>query len=305
MIILVSLKTPTMINFNDLQVLKAIADKGSFSAAAQVLNMPTSTVSRRLSELEKELGVALVQRTSRSASLTEAGSILNQQASPHVQGLIDSVSFLQEQSSSISGKLTVVSPIFLSYFRLSSWIAEFQALHPKLDIEYRISNKLDDLLSDQIDVAIRPGPLKDSSLVARKLYQTKMSIFASPAWLKKHKLPKHPSQLNQMESLTIPYLAKDWRVFKGNHSEVIATRYRVFSNDFGPLSEALIHGDQLGVLPTTFGEEFVKKGQLIKLLPDYQVETPGPIYGVYPSKKYLSQKTQALLHFLEMKFSQL
>ena len=79
----------------------------------------------------------------------------------------------------------------------------------------------------------------------------------------------------------------------------------VFSNDFGPLSEALIHGDRLGVLPATFGEEFVKKGQLIKLLPDYQVETPGPIYGVYPSKKYLSQKTQALLHFLEMKFSQL
>lgn len=160
MIILVTLKTPTMINFNDLQVLKAIADKGSFGAAAQVLNMPTSTVSRRLSELEKELGVALVQRTSRSASLTEAGSILNQQASPHVQGLIDSVSFLQEQSSSISGKLTVVSPIFLSYFRLSSWIAEFQALHPKLDIEYRISNKLDDLLSDQIDVAIRPDHSK-------------------------------------------------------------------------------------------------------------------------------------------------
>ncbi|CCN69981.1 LysR family transcriptional regulator [Vibrio nigripulchritudo] len=294
-----------MINLNDLRVLKAIADKGSFNGAAAVLDMPTSTVSRRVSELEKSLQVTLVQRTSRIVSLTEAGQLLNQQASPHLQGLLDSVDFLQEQGGHIRGKMTIVAPIFLSYFRLSSWIAEFQGLHPDLEIEFRISNKLEDVFGDQIDLAIRPGPLKDSSLIAKKLYETKMNLFASPRWLKSNKLPKHPSQLNQVSALTIPYLAKDWRVYKDGQSDVISTNYRIFSNDFGPLAEALIHGNSIAVLPQVFGEEFVKQGKLVKLLPDYQVETPGPIYAVYPSQRDKSRKTQALISFLEKKFKDL
>ncbi|KJY80553.1 hypothetical protein TW74_03940 [Vibrio nigripulchritudo] len=132
-----------------------------------------------------------------------------------------------------------------------------------------------------------------------------MNLFASPRWLKSNKLPKHPSQLNQVSALTIPYLAKDWRVYKDGQSDVISTNYRIFSNDFGPLAEALIHGNSIAVLPQVFGEEFVKQGRLVKLLPDYQVETPGPIYAVYPSQRDKSRKTQALISFLEKKFKDL
>lgn len=292
-------------NFNDLLILKTIAERGSFVSAAEHLDLPTSTVSRRIAELEKVLGIKLIQRTSRTVQLSELGQLLNQQTAPHLEGLIDSVTFLQDQQEHISGKMLVVSPIFLSYFRLADWLGEFQARYPSLELHYRISNDIEDIHTEQVDLAIRPGPLKDSSLVAKFLYQPKMRLYAGLPWLRNNQLPKKPCQLNGCKSFTVPYFAKPWKLNKGSKIQQIETDYHVYANDFGPVAQGMVHGSVIGVLPKVFGDELVKEGKLINLLPEYQVEPPGPVYAVYPSKQFLPRKTQLLLRFLEDKFASL
>ncbi|WP_244204696.1 LysR family transcriptional regulator [Vibrio rhodolitus] len=292
-------------NFNDLLILKTIAERGSFVSAAEHLDLPTSTVSRRIAELEKQLGVKLLQRTSRTVQLSELGELLHQQTAPHLEGLIDSVTFLQDQQEHVSGKLVVVSPIFLAYFRLSEWLGEFQARYPNLEIQYRISNSIEDIHTEQVDLAIRPGPLKDSSLVAKFLYQPEMRLYAGLPWLKNHVLPAHPHQLTGVRSFTVPYFAKTWNLHKGSKTYQLTTDYQAYANDYGPLAQAMIHNAVIGVLPTVYGDEFVRQAKLIKLLPEYKVEPPGPVYAVYPSKQFLPRKTQLLLRFLEEKFAAL
>lgn len=297
-------------NFNDLLILKTIAERGSFVSAAEHLDLPTSTVSRRIAELEKHLGVKLIQRTSRTVQLSELGQLLNQQTAPHLEGLIDSVTFLQDQQEHISGKMVVVSPIFLGYFRLSEWLGEFQARYPNLDLHYRISNSIEDIHTEQVDLAIRPGPLKDSALVAKFLYQPEMRLYAGLPWIKNNTLPTQPSQLNGLKSLTVPYFAKSWNLYKGTQpsnskAHQVTTDYRTYANDFGPVAEALVHNSVIGILPSVFGDELVKQGKLVKLLPEYQAEPPGPIYAVYPSKQFLPRKTQLLIRFLAEKFAAL
>ena len=141
--------------------------------------------------------------------------------------------------------------------------------------------------------------------IARKLYDTKMNIYASQSWVHQNPLQKKPEDLDHANAFTLPYLAKGWTLFKGKNSYTINTNYRIYANDFGPLTQGLMHNPVISALPTLCGDEFVKKGNLVKLLPSYQVETPGPIYGVYPSKQFMPRKTKELLNFLHDKFEQL
>jgi len=288
---------------NGISVLSAIVDSGTFAAAAEVLDMSQSGVSRSISRLEARLGVRLLERTTRTVTLTEEGRRFHEQVMPLLAGLEDAAASAAQGATAVRGRLRVNVDPFFSRLILGPALGGFLESHPQLRLELITTDRLGDLVGDGFDLAVRFGHPRPSALVARKLLDSRMLTIASPAYLQRHGHPDDPRQLEQGHHVCIQFRDPEtgrpfpWEFHKGRKKLVLETTGSLTVNDAGTLYSVCLAGHgmaqvmNLGVLP------MIAEGRLVDVFPDWPDER-FPLYALHPSRHRVPAKTRAFVDFI-------
>ena len=287
-------------DLNEVLVFAKVVQAGSFTAAARALGLPKSTVSRKVSQLEASLGARLLQRTTRTLSLTDAGRTYHSYASRIASELEEARQAVTSQEESPRGLLRMTAPLGFAF--LGAVVARFMTKYPDVRVELVCSDRLVDLVDEAFDLAIRAGRLADSSLIARSLCGVRSYLVASPVYLEKHGKPRTPADLERHDGLLFaPSTARGtWRLENKGKLADVAPRPRYVANDIDLLHDAAVAGLGIALLPTPGVSASLKTGKLKRVLPSWpSPETP--VHAVYPSTRHLSMKVRAMIDHLEVK----
>lgn len=291
---------------NDLLLFARVADAGSFSRAAERLRLPKSTVSRRVAALEARLGERLLLRTTRKLHVTDFGrSVLDH--AHHVAEEVDAAASLAlQRKAQPSGRLRVSMPGDLASLVFSDLFAEFIARYPAIDLELDLSPRRVDLIGENFDVAIRMGDLPDdASLAARRIAIWTGGLFAAPAYIARRGRPPEPEAL--MEHDTLRLLARSgeptpWILTRGEQRWEGIPPGRATANSPDLLIRLARAGAGIAVVWHHFAEPYVRSGELVAVLPDWQM--PGvDAWAVFPGRRLMPARTRVFLDAIEAKFS--
>jgi DNA-binding transcriptional LysR family regulator len=286
------------IGLDRLALFVAVTEEGSFSAAAARLGMPKSSVSRGVSQLEQQLGVRLLHRTTRSLALSSAGATLFERIRPQLQAIDRSLDDLPERDDQPSGLLRFTTIPDLGATVVAELLVKFGARYPAVEIDLRLTTRALDLVRDRIDAALRMSqrPLHDSTLSARKLGRLTMGLFASPAYLGERGTPRSPRELAGHQWVVFR-LGAPMRLDGPGEPVLPPPRGRLACDDGANLRAAIRAGAGIGVLPSFVAEADVERGQLIPVLPRWKMHG-GDLWFVCPSAKQIPRKVVALRSFL-------
>jgi DNA-binding transcriptional LysR family regulator len=266
-----------MTDLNALIVFAKVVEAKSFSEAARRLGMPISTVSRRVADLEDLLGVRLLDRSTRSLRLTELGSEVLEHAQRSAESVEAIQSIVSNRRSSVSGMLRLSAPPSISDTLLTPLVTAFQASYPDVRVQILITNRLVDHISDGVDIALRLGVLKDSSLVARKLLTYRHRLVASPDFLKNCTPPEKPQDLLAHRLITFSHWRPEssWTFVNVNdkNEETLTFQPYLSMNDFAGLTPALLAGGGIGDLPPVVEPELIRDGRLVEVMPNWRFRT--------------------------------
>ena len=191
-------------DLNDTLIFVKVVEQGSFIAAANVLRLPKTTVSRKVKDLETRLGAQLLHRTTRKLGLTEAGNIYYEHCQRIARELNEAASAVSQLHAGPRGWLRFTAPYSIGIDKISPLLGEFHAQYPEIRVEMLLANDTLDLISGEIDVALRIGNLPDSNLVARRLSTLRTQVYASPKYLARYGEPLHPDDLQHHRVLAMP-----------------------------------------------------------------------------------------------------
>lgn len=282
-----------------MRVFVAVADQHSFTAGAKRLGISTKLASKYVRQLEERLGAQLFNRTTRSVTLTDTGRAYRERCIPLLDQLDEMESVVQARQRELAGSIRITAPTGFGSRELVQAILPFQQAHPKVSIQLQLSDQHVAIIDEGIDLAIRFGVLKDSSLVARKLMDMRLVVIASPAYLAKHGKPKHPNALathNCFQQLTSADPSQ-WR-FKVNGDEVSLRINGSFTAN-SPRAVAYMAAGGLGIgrCPYYTAEPFLESGDLEILFPE-QEASKVTLYAVYPPNRHLTARIRALIEHL-------
>jgi DNA-binding transcriptional LysR family regulator len=266
-----------MADLNALAVFAKVVEAGSFSEAARRLKMPISTVSRRIAELEDQLGVRLIERSTRNLRLTELGAEVLEHAirSAELSEAVESI--VSNRLADASGTLRLSSMPSVSDTLTTPLVTAFQASYPNVRVQILVTERMVDLIADGIDLAFRLGPLRDSSLVARRILTYRHQLVASPSYLKDRKPPQIPQDLLSHRLLTFSYWKPEnsWTFVhkNGRDKETLTFQPHLSMNDFAGLAPALVAGAGIGDLPPVVQPSLIEEGRLVEVMPDWRFRT--------------------------------
>ena len=266
-----------MTDLNSLAIFAKVVEANSFSEAARRLNMPISTVSRRIAELEDQLGVRLLERSTRSLRLTELGALVLEHAirSAEISEAIEDI--VSNRLANVSGTLRLSVPPSVSDTLLAPLVTAFQASYPNVRVQVLVTQRMVDHIAEGVDIVLRLGALKDSSLVARKILTYRHQLVASPGYMESHKPPKEPRDLLDHRLLAFSYWTPEsiWTfVHKdGKQTETLTFQPFLSMNDFAGLTPALLAGGGIGDLPPIVQPHLVREGRLVEVMPDWHFRT--------------------------------
>jgi DNA-binding transcriptional LysR family regulator len=271
---LVSHLWENMTDLNSLVVFAHVVEANSFSGAARILKMPTSTVSRRIAELEDQLGMRLIERSTRRLRLTDAGS----EVLEHARRMVELNNAVDHAASNLashaSGTLRLASPPSISDTLLAPIVGAFQEAYPEVRVQIFITDRIVDHVSEGVDLTFRVGDLEDSSLVARRILKYRHQLVASPAYMKKHKAPKNPKDLLQHRLLAFSFWKPkcQWTFVHGNgrEKEMLTFQPYLSMNDYAGLAAALLAGVGIGDLPPVVQPNLLREGKLVEIMPKWQ-----------------------------------
>jgi DNA-binding transcriptional LysR family regulator len=262
-----------MTDLNSLMIFAKVVDARSFSEAARRLKMPTSTVSRRVAELENQLGVRLLERSTRRVQLSEVGAEVFEHAqhSAELSEAVDNIA--SNHLSNVSGLLRLSSPPSISDSLLAPLVGAFQKSYPNVRVQILVTERPVDLIAEGINLAFRVGALKDSSLVCRKIFTYRHQLLASPDYLAKRTPPESPQDLLAHQLLSFWPLkpANTWKFIhaNGKNEEMLTFKPYLAMNDYAGLATALLAGAGIGDLPPLVQPELVRKGSLVEVMPKW------------------------------------
>jgi DNA-binding transcriptional LysR family regulator len=290
--------------FEDMEVFVAIVDADGIGKAAERLHVAKSAVSRRLVELEKRLGVQLINRTTRQSSLTEEGNVFYRRAQEILVDVSELNAITSRTQTVLQGDLKVAVPLSFGLQHVAAAIIEFAKLHSALDIHLDFSDRHVDIVDEGFDVAIRISELKDSTLIARKLATIRHVLCASPDYLDRNGRPTCPQDLkthvgihySNAPNISWKFVGPDGRT----NSVVVPARLTANNGDF--LREAAVAGQGLILPPAFLVWKQIENGELEPVMTDYSFPDTNA-YAVYPETRYLSQRVRALVDFLIDRFS--
>jgi len=295
-----------MLDLNDIAMFVQVVRHGSFAGAARRLGLPPNTVSRRIQQLEAQLGTRLMQRSTRKLTLTSAGQAFHERCAGAVDGLAEAGQELISGSQQPSGRVRVAAMAdFFDFFPME-WVAEFLAAHPLVRIDFVLSDASADLIAEQIDVAFRGGALPDSGYVGRKLLGARTDgMVASPAYIAARGAPATLQDLADHDCVTSPHPSGRtlWRLAgPGGAEEEVQVAGRFSGNTAQALRKAALAGLGIALLPPTMARLDLEAGRLVPVLPQYQRTGQG-LSVLYPSRKHLPLAVSAFIGMVMEKLS--
>ncbi|GAA6134113.1 LysR family transcriptional regulator [Oceaniserpentilla sp. 4NH20-0058] len=286
-------------DLNEIAIFVKVVDAGSFTGAAKSLGLPKSTVSRKITQLEERLGVRLLQRTTRTLSLTDTGSAYYNQCSRIIGDVEEANIAVTEMQSKPQGLLRITAPMLFGAEVLSDLVAEFLQGNPEIQLEIVLTDQPLDLIQEGIDVAFRVGQLADSSLIARSLGNIKVITCASPEYLKKHGSPNHPNDLSQ--HTTVNWNPVNSWEYDTPEKISIDLKPKVKVNDVLSMRKMALNGLGIARLPAFLCADDIKAGRLKPVLCNWSYKST-PIHALYPSNRHLSVKVRSFVDFIVEEF---
>lgn len=290
-------------DLNEIAIFARVVQAQSFTAAGRGLGLPKSTVSRKVSELEERLGTRLLQRTTRSLSLTDAGRAYYQYASRVVNDVEEADRAVTTMRSAPRGLLRISTP--LAFDLLGPMVSRYLARFPEVEVQMVCTDRVVDIVEEGFDLAVRAGPLRDSSLIARHLGSAHGVAVASPELLAGHGAVKRPQDLERFPALVFGAGADraKWKLVRTDDEVTVTVKPRLVTNDYGVLLEAALAGVGVALLPELRCEDAIREGRLRRLLPTWR--TPQiPIHAVYPSSRLVSPKVRTFIDELQARFAE-
>lgn len=288
-----------MQHLDNILVFVKVAEYESISKAARALDMPVSTVSRKLSVLESNVGVSLVRRTTGRVILTSQGrDYFNQCIEPLIK-LQEAERVLTQAQKKPEGTLAVSVPMILSQGSFMDFLSRFSKEHSGIRIDLYITNTYLNLVAENIDVAIRFGHLKDSGVVAAKLGEIVRYVVCTADYLEGRRLPTEPEDLQAHDC--VMFNAKnyetDWELICGRKKMRVHVTGTVSSRDCQSVAAFVLRGHGVGLLEISYCDQALARGDLVRLLPRW-TSAEIPIFAVYPSRKFLPPRVTAFLKAL-------
>lgn len=289
-----------------MRVFVGIVDRGSVSAAADALDMSRAMASRYLEGLEDWLGVRLLHRTTRRLTLTDAG----QEALATCRDMLDLADDVVAQAGSgrveAQGRLRLTSSPTFASAQLTAAVVEFQALHPKVEIDLMMVDRTVDLVQDRIDLAIRISHRVDPTLVARRLATCRSVLCASPAYLTRAPALKHPDDLRSHACVLhstgfAPAYRLTTQTDDGPQSVTVPVSGSLVANETAVVLAAVLAGAGIAMLPTYLIGDLLLQGSLQRVLPDYELD-PIDIQAVYLTRRHQPMPLRLLIEFLAQRF---
>jgi DNA-binding transcriptional LysR family regulator len=289
-----------MTDLNSLMIFAKVVEANSFSEAARRLKMPTSTVSRRVADLEDQLGVRLLERSTRSLRLTDVGSevLEHAQHSAELSEAVDNIA--SNHLSNVSGILRLSAPPSISDSLLAPLVGAFQASYPDVRVQVLITDRIVDQIAEGVDLAFRVGDLEDSSLVARRILTYRHQLVASPDYLAKCKQPKTPQDLLGHRLLAFSFWkpVNSWTFAhtNGKNKETVAFQPYLSMNDYAGLATALLASTGIGDLPPLVQPELLRDGRLVEVMPKWRFRI-FHLWVVHLGNRYITRAVRVFKEF--------
>jgi DNA-binding transcriptional LysR family regulator len=287
-------------DLNSLLIFARVVESNSFSEAARRLKMPVSTVSRRIADLEDELGVRLLVRSTRSLKPTEVGTevLEHAQRTAEIARAVDNLA--SHRSATISGVLRLSAPPSISDSLLAPLVGAFQLAHPDVRVQVLITERMVDQVEEGVDIVFRLGALKDSTLIARKILTYRHQLVASPAYLEEHKAPKAPEELKDHRLLAFSRWRPDTRWsfshVNGQDKHTLTFQPHLSMNDYAGLVVALLAGAGIGELPPIVQPRLLQQGQLVEVMSKWHFR-PFDLSVVHLGDRHISRAVRVFKEF--------
>ena len=292
------------LDLNAFAVFAQVVETGSFTGAAERLQLSKSMVSRQVAALEEGLGVRLLNRTTRRLSVTEAGAVVYERAQRIVEEAADAENCVTHVQGAVQGRLRVNAPMTFGVKQLSLVMPEFLERYPDLTVDLTLNDRRVDLIEEGFDVSLRVSELVDSSLIARQLAPVRRLLVASPAYFEAHGRPETPEDLKHHSFMfyTIQPRPESVRLRSpsGRRVEVECTG-RLYCNNGDAMIPLLMAGDAMGFLPDFIIADELRSGALETVLTDWEDE-PLRLHAIYPHTHLLASKVRAFVDFAVEKF---
>jgi len=294
-----------MDKFTALNVFTRVVEQGSFARAADKLGMSTSAVSRHVSDLEAYLATRLLNRTTRRLSLTEGGQAFHERCVQLLADLAEAEEAVSATTLVPRGTLRLTAAITFGIRHLAPALADFTALHPQVDFDVELSDRVVDIVEEGLDLAVRIGSIGSQALIARKLATTQMVLVAAPSYLARRGTPRTPADLAAHACLTYEYLAgrNTWRLRDRagvEHSVRVGGVAHANNGQF--LAALAVAGLGIALEPDFIVAPEIRSGSLVPLLPDHAAPV-SDIVVAYPSRRHLSAKVRVFVDFLARRFA--
>lgn len=285
-------------NLDHLQLFTRVVQTGSFTRAADMLDTQKSYVSRVIAQLEAELGVKLLERTTRSIALTEVGREIYERAVGILGAVDDTLRVAQQAQAEPRGLLRLTCGVEFGMLAVGGWIGEYLGRHPEVSVEAEYTSRVLDLVHEGFDLAIRIGEVQESRLVARHLGQLDYGLFATPQYLRQHGVPAEPAELREHPLIVFApggrRSAWELALEPGRDPVRISGQARLRVNNSFAVRDAVLGGLGIGQLPLLVAAQAGMDKQLVRVLPDWSGASV-PVHAVYPSNRYLAPKVRAFI----------
>jgi DNA-binding transcriptional LysR family regulator len=285
---------------SQMEIFVEVVRQEGFSAAARELNVSKSHVSKQVDRLEEHLGVRLLHRTTRQVAPTEEGELFFERAQRILADIEDAERAVSQLQSSPTGTLRITAPMTFGLMYLNPLLCDFLSDHPGLDAEIHFTDKYVDLVGSGLDLGVRIGELKDSSLIARQLATVKMITVAGPDYLERRGVPSHPSELSDHDCLRYSYQLSGttWQYEHSSGEETsVKVDGRVIANNGRALTQAAVAGLGVYFVPDFIVAEYLRNGELTQILNEW-TSRPLTLSVVYPHRRFLPRKVRLFVDFL-------
>ncbi|WP_438028268.1 LysR family transcriptional regulator [Sorangium sp. So ce233] len=286
-------------DLNRIAVFVRVVDEQGFTAAARVLGLPKSSVSRSVALLEEALGARLLHRSTRSVRLTEAGAAFYERASRGVASLEEAAAMVADLEAVVRGTVRVTAPVDVGIAMLEPAVARFVRRHPAVRVDVALTGRVVDLVEEGFDLALRAGPIRDGSLIARRIGQVEDALYASPRYLERAGVPARLGDLAAHRCVLFrerPDRAA-WTLQGPAGDETVEVQGPLAVDELSFARRAVLSGVGVGLLPSFMCAREVARGRLVRVLPSH-VASGAPLHLVYPSARYLPHRVAAFRDFL-------
>lgn len=289
-----------MHRFARIEMLVAVVEEGSFTAAAERLNVSKSHVSREVAALEEQMGVRLLNRTTRHVSPTPEGETFVERCGYLLEEFERAERALTQRQTEPVGKLRLAAPMTFGVKHLSPLIGDFLNEYDGLDVDAHFSDRKVSIVDEGFDVAVRVGRLEESSLIVRKIREVDGYVCASPGYLEEYGRPEHPDDLTDHNCLLYSYLSAGdrWLLEREGEEVAVPVSGSLRANNGEVLRESALRGVGVVLGPEFVLEEALEAGELERLFPEWRIKS-GAVWVLYPHRRHLAAKVRVFVDFLE------